>query len=59
LGNQITADKLRTVNLLESLPFEEPIEAVAEEMEVTDENDVSQDIKTDLDTDGQIGLSFE
>jgi topoisomerase-4 subunit A len=59
LGNQITADKLRTVNLLESLPFEEPIEAVAEEMEVTDENDVSEDIKTDLDTDGQIGLSFE
>ena len=59
LGNQVTADKLRTVNLLESLPFEEPIEQVAEEIEVTDENDVSEDIKTDLDDDGQIGLSFE
>jgi topoisomerase-4 subunit A len=59
LGNQITADKLRTVNLLESLPFEEPVEEVAEEMEVTDENDVSEDIKIDLDDDGQIGLSFE
>jgi topoisomerase-4 subunit A len=59
LGNQVTADKIRTVNLLESLPFEEPIEEVAEEIEVTDENDVSEDIKTDLDDDGQIGLSFE
>jgi topoisomerase-4 subunit A len=59
LGNQITADKLRTVNLLESLPFEEPVEEVAEEMEVTDENDISEDIKIDLDDDGQIGLSFE
>jgi uncharacterized protein YuzE len=28
-------------------------------MEVTDENDVSEDIKIDLDDDGQIGLSFE
>jgi topoisomerase-4 subunit A len=59
LGNQVTGDKLRTVNLLESLPFEEAIEEVAEEIEVTDENNVSEDIKTDLDDDGQIGLSFE
>ena len=38
LGNQLTADKLKQVNLLESLPFEEPEEEQPERMEVTDEN---------------------
>jgi topoisomerase-4 subunit A len=59
LGNQLTADKLKQVNLLESLPYEESEPEPAEEMEVTDENDVSEDIQTETGDDGQIGLSFE
>ena len=59
LGNQLTTDKVKQINLLESLPYEEPVPEIPEEIEVEDEDDVSEDIKTDLDNDGQIGLSFE
>jgi len=59
LGNQLTADKLKQVNLLESLPYEEPVEEVAEEMEVLGEDTVTNDIQTELDDDGQITLSLE
>jgi topoisomerase-4 subunit A len=59
LGNQLTSDKLKQVNLLESLPFDEPVEKAPEEMEVLDENNVSDDIQTELDGDGQITLSLE
>lgn len=59
LGNQLTTDKLKQVNLLESLSFEEPAEEVPEEMEVSDESNVSDDIQTELDDDGQITLSLE
>ena len=59
LGNQLTTDKVKQINLLEPLPFEEPKEPEPEKMEVTDEESVSDDIKTDLEDDGQIGLSFE
>ena len=59
LGNQLTTDKVKQINLLESLPFEEPKEPEPEKKEITDEESVSDDIKTDLEDDGQIGLSFE
>jgi len=59
LGNQLTADKVKQINLLESLPFEEPVEIELEKMEVTDEESVSDDVKMDLEEDGQIGLSFD
>ena len=59
LGNQLTTDKVKQINLLESLPFEEPVEPEPEKMEVTDEESVSEDIKTDLDDDGQITLSLD
>jgi len=59
LGNQLTADKVKQINLLEPLPFEEPEEPVAEELEVKEENNVSDDIQTELDEDGQITLSLE
>ena len=45
--------------MLESLPYEEPVAEVPEEMEVADENHVSDDIKTDLEDDGQITLSLD
>jgi topoisomerase-4 subunit A len=55
LGNQLTSDKLKQVNLLESLPYEE-LEEVVEE-QVSDE--VDENIQTELDEDGQITLSLE
>jgi len=59
LGNQLTTDKVRQINLLEPLPFEEPEEKQPEEIEVEDSNDVSEDNKTDLEDDGQITLSLD
>lgn len=59
LGNQLTTDKVKQINLLEPLPFEEPVEEIPEDMEVNGEDNVSDDIKTDLDDDGQITLSLE
>jgi topoisomerase-4 subunit A len=60
LGNQLTTDKLKQVNLLESLPYEEPEEVVPEELEVQGETGVEIDNDDDiqLGDDGQIGLSF-
>lgn len=57
LGNQLTTDKLKQVNLMEPLPYEIPEEAVPEEIQVaketaTEEN--QEDIQ--LDDDGQITL---
>ena len=57
LGNQLTTDKIRQVNILESLPYEEEKEVPAEEIEVVDEETVKgaegEDKPSD---DGQIGL---
>jgi len=59
LGNHLTSDKVKQINLIESLPYEEPIELAPEEIEVSGEDNVSQDIHTELDNDGQITLSLE
>jgi topoisomerase IV subunit A len=56
IGNQLTGDKLKQVNLLESLPYEEP-EEVVEVREVIENFD--DDIETETDNDGQITLSLE
>jgi topoisomerase-4 subunit A len=58
-GNQLTTEKVKQINLLEPLPFEEPIPEIAEEIEVEGEDNVSEDIKTDLEDDGQITLSLD
>lgn len=55
LGNQLTADKLKQVNLLEPLPYEEPVEEVPETPEISEDDSV----ETELDDDGQIGLVLE
>ena len=58
LGNQLTTEKLKQVNLLESLPYEEPEEVVPEELEVQGNTDIEEgDVQ--LDDDGQITLSLE
>ncbi|MFC6095029.1 DNA gyrase/topoisomerase IV subunit A [Flavobacterium qiangtangense] len=55
IGNQLTGDKLKQVNLLEPLPYEPPVEEIPEEMEVVDED--LGDVQ--LDDDGQITLSLD
>ncbi|KAF2331742.1 DNA gyrase/topoisomerase IV subunit A [Flavobacterium ginsenosidimutans] len=55
LGNQLTTDKLRQVNLLEPLPYEEPVEEIPEKTEIPEDDPV----ETELDDDGQIGLVLE
>ena len=55
LGNQLTTEKLKQVNLLEPLPYEEPEEVVPEELEVMGNTEIEEgDIQ--LDDDGQITL---
>ncbi|MFH7011162.1 DNA gyrase/topoisomerase IV subunit A [Flavobacterium sp. FlaQc-52] len=56
LGNQLTTDKLKQVNLLEPLPYEEPVEEVVER-KVSYNDDGS--VETELDDDGQIGLVLD
>ena len=55
LGNQLTTDKLKQVNLLESLPYEEPEEVIPEKIKSLEieEGDVQ------LDDDGQVTLSLD
>lgn len=55
IGNQLTGDKLKQVNLLEPLPYEPPVEEIPEEIEVIDED--LGDVQ--LDDDGQITLSLD
>ncbi|WET03579.1 DNA gyrase/topoisomerase IV subunit A [Flavobacterium sp. YJ01] len=55
LGNQLTTDKLRQVNLLDPLPYDEPVEEVPEKSEIPEDDPV----ETELDDDGQIGLVLE
>jgi topoisomerase-4 subunit A len=60
LGNQLTTDKLKQVNLLEPLPYEEPEEVVAEKPQVEGETQV-QTVDEDIediqpDESGQITL---
>jgi topoisomerase-4 subunit A len=55
LGNQLTTDKLKQVNLLESLPYEAPAEVIPEELEVSGETEVS-DEDLQIDDEGQITL---
>ncbi len=56
-GNQLTTEKIKQVNLLESLPYTVPEEPIAEEIEVKEEEIIESEAKdkdTDkLDEDGQ------
>lgn len=46
LGNQLTTDKVKQINRLDPLPYEEPEETPAEEIEVVEEESVSEDRNT-------------
>ncbi|WP_335966064.1 DNA gyrase/topoisomerase IV subunit A [Galbibacter sp. PAP.153] len=41
IGNQLTKEKINQINILDSLPFEEPEEVEPKDMEVNDEENVS------------------
>lgn len=57
LGNQLTTDKLKQVNILEPLPFEVPEEIIPEELEVEGETEVQiNDEDIQLEDDGQTAL---
>jgi topoisomerase-4 subunit A len=59
IGNQLTADKIKQVNLLEPLPYEVPEEVHADELEVVDEETVidndseASDSETNKDIDNE------
>jgi topoisomerase IV subunit A len=56
LGNQVTADKIKLINLLEPLPYEE----IEEEEEIIVENPtLFEDIPSNLEEDGQTTMSLE
>ncbi|ESU20310.1 DNA topoisomerase IV subunit A [Flavobacterium enshiense DK69] len=58
MGNQLTTDKLKQVNLLEPLPYEEPVEEVPAESEMNQNTELT-DYNIELDDDGQITLTLE
>lgn len=70
-GNQLTKEKVKQINLLEPLPFDEPEEVPAEEMEVIEEENVKtsfenldskskdDDDEDSLDENGQITLRLD
>ncbi len=43
LGNQLTAEKIKSINVLDPLPYEEPEEVKAEDIEVVDEESIEDD----------------
>ncbi|MDX1768973.1 MAG: DNA gyrase/topoisomerase IV subunit A [Arenibacter troitsensis] len=52
LGNQLTSDKVKNINALEPLPFEEPKENETSEIEVVDEENIVADQKMDSSNNG-------
>src|SRR5690606_8112129 len=55
-GNQLTSDKIKMINLLESLPYEEEIQ---ETEEVQDFIDTVDEGSLKIEEDGQIGFNLE
>ncbi|WP_228237351.1 DNA gyrase/topoisomerase IV subunit A [Allomuricauda sp. M10] len=49
LGNQLTAEKIKGINVLDPLPYEEPEEVKTEDIEVVDEENIEDD-DMDIDT---------
>lgn len=52
LGNQLTSDKVKNINALDPLPFEEPKENETSEIEVVDEESIVADQKMDSSNNG-------
>ncbi len=48
LGNQLTREKVKQINLLDSIPYEAPEEIHAEDLEVIDEENVSGEVENNV-----------
>ncbi len=48
LGNQLTTEKIKSVDLLDPLPYEPPVEESVEEVEVVDEEVVEETLPIDV-----------
>ncbi|WP_340198698.1 DNA gyrase/topoisomerase IV subunit A [Ascidiimonas sp. W6] len=61
LGNQLTTQKVKNINTLDSLPYEEPAQLAPENMEVIDEENVesNNNDKGRDDDEGQITMDLE
>ena len=55
-GNQLTTDKIKQVNLLEPLPYEEPEAPIVEEVEVIDEENISKEAQASSVTKEEVEL---
>ena len=53
LGNQLTTDKIKQINLLEPLPYEAPEEIPADEIEVVDEETVTLSVSSRAESRGE------
>lgn len=53
-GNQLTSEKVKNINALEPLPFEEPEEPIANEIEVVDEENVSDTQESSVESSEEI-----
>ena len=58
LGNQLTTEKVKNINLLDPLPYEEPDEVPTEEIEVVDEENVDAN-ENEKDDEGQISMNLD
>lgn len=59
LGNQFTTDKIKQVSLLESLPYDEPEEVHAEEIEVIDEVEVENENENETENEVELESKTE
>lgn len=59
LGNQLTSDKLKNINLLESLPYEAPEEEIIEEILKPLSDETQNGNNFSIDDEGQISLEIE
>lgn len=57
LGNQLTTEKVKQINRLEAIPYEPPVSEESEEMEVKEEENITDDnVEFPTEEDGQITL---
>lgn len=59
LGNQLTSEKVKQINLLEPLPFEAPEEIPAEEMEVVDETEIEGENVEETEIENEVEIENE
>ena len=51
MGNQLTKDKVLEINALSPLPYEKPEEKKTEDLDVVDEEEISDEHKTETEVD--------